>query len=211
MTHVHPTVKWKYLTKSYSFWVKPCTLIFHFAFNFLWCGHFCSYKSWAALKQWFDLPCLSLPHKSLSVINIILSDCGVSNGIPCPKITPQKSLSVHVWKKLLGRKVRMTLASARNVRYRSSGHQEQDRPSRTQTTSVPDVYPCLSGEAHVWGSAQTTLSSLFYKEVHGAFLSFGVAAQASCAQMYTFPAAPRPSSLQARADVLGLSLASSHQ
>jgi len=72
-----------------------------------------------ALKQRFDLSCLSLPHERLSVINIIPSDCGVSNGIPYPKITPKNSPSVHIGKEQLTRKVQVTLVSALNVRYSS--------------------------------------------------------------------------------------------
>lgn len=68
-------------------------------------------------------------------------------------------------------------------------------PAGPKQSLVPDVYPCFSSEAHIWGCAQTALSSLFYEEVYGAFLSFGMAAQTSCAQMCTSPAAARPSLL----------------
>lgn len=207
MTHVHPKVKWKCLTKSYSFWVKPCTLIFCFAFNFLWRGHFCSYKSWAALKQWFDLPCPSLPHKSLSVINIIPSDCGASNGIPCPKITPQKWLCVHIWTELLGRKVQMTLASAHNVRYRSPGHQEQDKPSRTQTTFLflmstpvkPMSEAVLKPPAPPFHIRKSTVPSSL------------LAWQARPAVHRCAPSQQHQGQAHSRTDALGLSLASSHQ
>lgn len=96
-------------------------------------------------------------------------------------------------------------------------------PEGSEQSLVPDLFLCFAGEAHVWGCAQTTFSFLSYKQVlkwqppsqggtHGAFPSFGLAAQASCAQLCTIPAAESPSSfLLARTDALGLSLASSHR
>lgn len=138
--------KQKNLTKPYGFWVNLCTLMFHFAFDFFCCWHFCSYESMDALKQRFDLSCLSLPHEWLSVINITPSDCGVSNGIPYPKITPQNhtlfTLGKNCWEERCKWLLSLLLMSDR-------AHpctKNQTDPAGSEQSFVPDLCLCFAGE-----------------------------------------------------------------
>lgn len=89
-----------------SLWLLSQALYTHVPF-FFWlffcCWHFCSCKSMDALKERFGLSCLSLPCRMLLVINIIPSDCGVSNGIPSPKITKKITLCSY-WESTAGNK-----------------------------------------------------------------------------------------------------------
>lgn len=157
----------------------------------------------------FDLSCLSLSHKRLSVINIIPSDCGISNSIPYPKIIQKKkkkitlfTLGKNCWEERYKWLLSLLFMS-------DTAHlwtKNQINPAGSEQSLVLDFCLCFGGEARVWDCAWTTLFFLSYMEVlkwqplsqrgkTWCLPSFGLTAQASSAQLCTITAAESPSLL----------------
>lgn len=160
-------------------------------------------------KIWSSLPELAL-QKAIGK-KYYPSDCGVSNGIPYPKIT-QKIILCSCWEEREGSHKWLLFLLFMS----DSAHlfmKYQIDLSESQQSLVPEL--CFSFAGEVWGCAQTNLSFLYYKHMvkwyslsgggNRTFHSLGLAALASCAQLRTSPAAESPGSPFLRKDrCLGL-------